>query len=390
MTELPQGFTASGITAGLKDSGAPDLGILASDRAAVCAGTFTVNRVKAAPVVLTHRHVRRGSAQAIVVNAGNANACTGSKGTKDARAMAKAAAIALGGIPEQKVLVASTGIIGVPMPMTLVHAGIAQAAAALHPGGLDDLAAAIMTTDTRPKIASETLPGGARIVGIAKGAGMIAPEMATMLAFIATDAPAPRGVLAPALQAAVLGSFNTISVDGCMSTNDCVLALANGAAGGDALTPETAGAFTEALRAVTASLARQIVEDGEGANKVVSIIVEGATNVTEARRAASAVADSVLVRCAMGGEDPNWGRILAALGTAPIPFDPNLVDVTLAGELLCEKGAPGPGDRDAARARMKDREIEVRIDLHRGDATTTRLTNDLTAEYVRINADYTT
>lgn len=390
MTTLPEGFTASGVTAGLKPSGARDLGLLVSDRAAVCAGTFTTNRVKAAPVVLTRRHVRRGSARAIVVNAGNANACTGEQGTADARAMAKASGVALGGLSEREILVASTGIIGVPMPMALVREGIVEAAAARTRGGLDDLAAAIMTTDTRPKIASEVLPGGARIVGIAKGAGMIAPEMATMLAFLATDAPVPHGILAPALHASIGGSFNAISVDGCMSTNDCVLMLANGAAGGDDLTAETASAFTEALGSVTQSLARQIVEDGEGATKVVSILVEGARSETEARRAASVIADSVLVRCAIGGGDPNWGRIMAALGTAPIPFDPAVVDVFLAGEMLCERGGPGPGNPEAAAKRMQQREVEIRVDLHRGGAHTTILTNDLTAEYVRINTEYTT
>lgn len=394
MTDLPQGFTASGISAGLKESGARDLGLLVSDRPAASAGTFTANRVKAAPVLLTQRHIRRGAARAIVVNAGNANACTGKQGLKDARAMARLAAQALhqeaDEVLEPQVLVASTGIIGVPMPMDLVAAGIARAATEVTQGGLDDLAASIMTTDTRPKIATEVLPGGARIVGIAKGSGMIAPEMATMLCFIATDASAPRSVLVQALRPAVEGSFNTISVDGCMSTNDCVLVLANGAAGGDVLTPATSGPFVEALRAVTTSLARQIIEDGEGAQKVVTIRVVGATSGREASRAASAIADSVLVRCAMHGEDPNWGRILAALGTAPIPFDPHLVDVTLGGQLLCEHGAPGPGDKAKAGLAMASRDIEVLVDLHRGSSQAVRLTNDLSADYIRINADYTT
>lgn len=390
MTTLPEGFTASGVRAGIKESGAHDLGILASDRPAVAAGIFTKNRVKAAPVLLTQRHVRRGAADAIVVNAGNANACTGPRGEADARAMAKAAGIALGGKAEQSILVASTGIIGVPMPMTTVHAGIAEAAASLNRDGLDDLATAIMTTDTVPKISSEVLPGGARIVGIAKGSGMIAPEMATMLAFIATDVDVPRALLADALLSGAGDSFNSISVDGCMSTNDCVLALANGAAGGPELTSSTAGPFIEALGAVMKDLARKIVDDGEGASKVISVVIQGARGAGEARKAASTVADSVLVRCAIGGEDPNWGRILAALGTAPIAFDPNLVDVSLAGELLCEGGAPGPGDPKVAAERMRQRDVEIRVDLHRGADSVTRLTNDLTAEYVRINADYTT
>ena len=388
---LPTGFTAAGIACGLKPSGKPDLGLLVSDRPAVAAGVFTTNRVQAAPIQLTKRQIRRGSARAIVVNAGNANVCTGRAGLDDARAMVSTAADALG-IAPREVLVASTGIIGVALPVDVACGGIPAAAAALTGDGLDDLARAIMTTDTAPKTARADLDGGASIVGVAKGAGMIAPEMATMLCFVATDAPVTRAVVRDALDRATHSSFNMITIDGCMSTNDCVLVLANGAAGGDPIERDDPRAerFAEALSAVCTSLARQMVEDGEGATKVLTIEVRGATSHKEARTAAMRVADSVLLRCAVHGADPNWGRVLAALGTAPIPFDPHVVDVWVAGEKLCERGAIGPGDRAAAAIAMKGREVAIGVDLHRGEASATVLTNDLSAEYVRINSEYTT
>ena len=388
--KLPEGFTASGVPCGLKPSGSLDLAMLVSDRPATAAGVFTTNRVQAAPVQLTRRHIRRGTARAIVVNAGNANACTGKQGYVDARAMAEQAARGLG-TQKEKVFVSSTGIIGVPLDMEKVRAGIGAATNALSADGAADFAQAIMTTDTRPKTAEASV-GSARVAGFAKGAGMIAPEMATLLTFVVTDAVVEHGLLVEALGEATARTFNSISVDGCRSTNDTLLVLANGAAGNDSIGPAhpQAPAFKEALGEVCASLARQIVEDGEGATKVVSIVVEGATGTREARRAAGTIADSVLLRCALNGADPNWGRVLAALGTSGIPFDPNVVDVWLGGQLLCENGATGPGDPAKARAALLDRDVEVRIAMKRGDATATVLTNDLSAEYVRINAEYTT
>jgi glutamate N-acetyltransferase / amino-acid N-acetyltransferase len=392
--KLPEGYTASGIACGLKPSGNLDLGMLVSDRPATAAGVFTTNRVQAAPVQLTRKHIRRGTARGVVVNAGNANACTGKQGYADARAMAEQTARTLA-TTKEKVLVNSTGIIGVPLDMEKIRQGIASASKALSPDGAGDFAGAIMTTDTRPKTAETTLgtvPGSSRVVGFAKGAGMIAPEMATLLAFIVTDAPVERGLLVDALGRATARTFNSISVDGCRSTNDTLLVLANGATGEEPMGLEHpgAGAFREALEEVCASLARQIVDDGEGATKVVSIVVESATSAREARRAAGSVADSVLLRCALNGADPNWGRVMAALGTSGIPFDPNMVDVSLGGQLLCRNGAPGPGDPEKARAALLDRDVEVRIALKRGDSTATVLTNDLSSEYVRINAEYTT
>lgn len=383
MTALPQGFRASGIAAGIKPSGTTDLALLVSDRPAAAAGVFTTNRVAAAPVLLSRRHLRRGVARGVVVNAGNANACTGSRGLADARAMAKTAGGAIGA-RERDLLVASTGVIGVYLPMSKVQPGIVAAAAALSPKGFDDLARAIMTTDTRPKVA-EARAGAGRVVGVAKGAGMIAPEMATMLCFLTTDVEADRGVLHETLQRASAQSFHLIDIDGCRSTNDCVIALANGAAG-----PAGAGDLERAVLEVCRSLARQIVEDAEGATKVVAITVRSASNAKEARKAAGAVASSLLLRCALAGEDPNWGRVVAALGASGIPFDPNVVDVWLGGEKLCEKGAPGPGDREKARAAMAEREVEIVVEMARGTAEATVLTNDITAEYVRINSEYTT
>jgi len=387
---LPAGFRASGVACGLKQSGRLDLGLLVSDGPAKVAGVFTTNRVQAAPLVLTRRRVRSGVTRGLVVNAGNANACTGSRGAEDARAMARIAARAVG-VRAPEMLVASTGVIGEFLDMRAVENGIGAAARKLSPSGVADLRAAIMTTDTRPKSAAVNV-GGALVAGIAKGAGMMAPEMATMLCFVTTDLAVEQRFLREALRLAVHGSFNAIDLDGCRSTNDCVLALANGSAGG----PEIAGAdrrsaqFADALSEVCGSLARQIAEDGEGLTKLVTLRVQGARTEKEARAAAGSIASSILFRCALNGSDPNWGRVLAALGTSGIAFDPSRVDVWLGGEKMCEAGAPGLGNRARARAALLAREVEVRVDLHRGEASSTVLTNDLSAEYVRINSEYTT
>lgn len=390
MTTLPQGFTASGVTAGFKESGDPDLGLLVTDRPAVTAGVLTSNRYQAAPIQVTKRHLRRGSAKAIIANAGNANACTGSEGLAVAREMAKLTGKAIG-CKEQDVLVASTGKIGWAPNRTLLKPGIEAASQSLA-SNADPLAQAIMTTDTKMKIAEATA-GDARLVGVAKGAGMMAPAMATMLAFVATDANVSRSLLTDALRIATQESFNTISLDGCMSTNDCVLVLANGAAGkGEPMLPDDPGAeaFRQALTDVCKSLAMAIVGDGEGATKVVAITVKGATNVREAKLASRAIADSVLLRCAIGGGDPNWGRVLAALGTTSIPFDPYQIDLLWGGELVAKGGAPGPGDLDKARLATQERDVEIVVDMHRGSAEATTWTNDMTIDYVRFNSEYTT
>jgi glutamate N-acetyltransferase/amino-acid N-acetyltransferase len=383
--KLPIGFSASGVAAGLKHSGAPDVGMLVSDRAATAVGVFTTNRFVAAPVVVTRKHLRRGSARAIVCNAGNANACTGLDGITDATEMARLAGRALGIPGKEKILPSSTGVIGLRLDMEKIAIGIAEAGAVLSANGGDDFARAIMTTDTKPKVATATV-GGSTIVGFAKGAGMMAPEMATMLVFLATDAAVERQVAQDALTTAVRPTFNALNLDGCMSTNDTVLMLANGASGQE----PAAEAFDEAVADVCASLARQIADDGEGMTKLVAIRVTGASDDKEARKAADAIAGSVLLRCALNGADPYWGRVLAALGTAKVPLDPNKVDVWMGGEKLAEGGTFGPGDIEKARAALRQREVEIVVELHRGPAATTVLTNDLSVEYVRFNTEYTT
>jgi glutamate N-acetyltransferase/amino-acid N-acetyltransferase len=384
MIALPEGFSASGVACGLKESGKPDVGMLVSDRAAAAAGVFTTNRFPAAPLIVTRRHLRRGSARAIVVNAGNANACTGAAGVEDATQMARLTGKALGIAGKEKILVNSTGVIGVRMNMEALAKGIDGAAKGLSRDGAGDFADAIMTTDTKQKTASAPV-GDATLVGFAKGAGMMAPELATMLVFLVTDAAVERNQIEASLQAAVRPTFDTLNLDGCMSTNDTVLLLANGAKGA-----QPADEFDAAVRAVCASLAHQIADDGEGMTKLATIRVTGAANEREARKAADAIAGSVLLRCALNGADPYWGRVLAALGTAGIPLDPNRVDVWMGGEKLAEGGTFGPGDAEKAKLALAAREIEIVVDMHRGEADATVLTNDLSVEYVRFNTDYKT
>ncbi|MBI4729175.1 MAG: bifunctional glutamate N-acetyltransferase/amino-acid acetyltransferase ArgJ [Acidobacteria bacterium] len=388
---LPAGYRAGAAACGLKRTGDADVALIVSGGPASAAGVFTTNRVQAAPIGVTKRHLRAGNARAIVANAGNANACTGARGRADATETAEVAARCMG-IRRKDVLVASTGIIGHYLPMDRLRDGVTAAAAALSSDGLEAAARAIMTTDTRPKLAEATAGGGARVVGLAKGAGMIAPEMATMLGFILTDAACDRGFLSAALTRAVRASFNRVSVDGCRSTNDTVLLLANGAAGGPLVVPGTpeAEAVQDGIDSVCVSLARQIVEDGEGATKVVTVRVRGAANDREARAAARAIVDSVLLRAALNAADPNWGRVMAAVGVSGIALDPNAVDVWLGGQKLCERGAPGPGDLSRAAEALRARDVEIVVDLSRGSAECVFLTNDLSTEYVRLNAEYPT
>lgn len=380
--KLPIGFRAAGVAAGLKPSGGLDVGILASDRPATAAGVFTKNKVAAAPVLVAKRAVKSGRARAIVVNAGNANACTGPQGLLDAEEMQAYAGDRLGIAPED-VVVASTGIIGVPLDVPKVRSGIDAAVAGLA-DDLGPLADAIMTTDTVRKIATTTLRGST-ITAVAKGAGMIAPELATMLCFVATDCALDAPQLRTALAQATGASFDRISVDGCMSTNDAVVVLANGAVGsGD---PR---AFADALRDVCSELARAIVEDGEGASHVIELTVTGGKTPRMADACVRAVADSVLFRCAVAGGDPNWGRILAALGASGQAIDPDRIRVEIAGVPVCVDGARGPGSLEAAAQAMQERVVPIRIDLGLGTGNASLTTNDLTAEYVRINAEYTT
>ncbi len=381
-----RGFTAGATTAGLKPSSAPDLALVASDRPAALAGVFTTNIVKAAPVLLCRERVASGHGQAVIINSGNANACTGEDGLRAAERMAGAAATRLG-IAAEEVLVLSTGVIGVPLPVERVEAALPTLT--LAPGGEDVAARAIMTTDTRPKTAAvevETAETTVRIGGMAKGSGMICPTMATMLAVITTDATVAPAALQLHLATAAARSFNRIDVDGDMSTNDTVLLLANGAS--DATLPEEV--FAAALQEVCTSLARQVAADGEGATKLIEATVTGAATERDAEDIARSIVGSSLTKAAMYGNDPNWGRIMCAAGYSGVRFDPDAAHLTVQDIPLFGGGMPLPFDRPAASAALRATEVRITLDLGAGDAQATAWGCDLTPRYVHINADYTT
>jgi len=387
----PKGFRSSGIHCGVKRE-RPDLALLVSDVPASAAGVFTTNKVQAAPVRYTRRAVAAGRAQAIVVNSGNANACTGEAGLEDAAEMARLTGGALG-LDAALVLVASTGVIGVPLPMEAIRRGIPRAAAALEPDGTA-AAEAIRTTDKFPKTAAVRLEiGGVEVTigGMAKGAGMIHPNLATTLCFLTTDAALPPAVLRGALQRAVAESFNSITVDGDTSTNDTVLLLANGRAGGAPITNgEAFSRFTAGLTLVASELAKMVVSDGEGATKLVEIRVDGALSDAEAHQAAMTVANSLLVKTALHGGEPNWGRILAALGRSGVEMAEETTDVFF-GDLAIVRGGLGvPGVWDAAAAALEGKEVTIGIRLGVGTGAAHAWTSDLSEEYVRINGSYTT
>jgi glutamate N-acetyltransferase/amino-acid N-acetyltransferase len=388
----PRGFEAAGVRCGIKTRGL-DLALIHTAAPAIGAGVFTTNRVQAAPVLVCRDRVRRGRLHSVVVNSGNANACTGARGRRDALRMAGLAARALG-VPENSVLVCSTGIIGCPLPMDRVAVGITKAAAGLSRDGADAAAAAILTTDTRPKqVAVEFRLRGrpVRVGGMSKGAGMIAPDLATMLAFVTTDAEVPVGLLRSCLAGAVERSFNRITVDGDTSTNDTVLLLANGQTDAERIAPlHGLARFQAALDYVTARLAYDIVQDGEGASKVIEVRVRGARSETSALALARAIANSPLVKTALGGGDPNWGRILAAAGRAGVRFRPDLVDLHLGAVQVVRRGAARSYDEKSAAAAVAGSEIQVTLHLRLGDHEATVWTCDLTREYVRINSDYHT
>ena len=387
-----EGFSAAGVACGIKGSGADDLAVVFSDRVAAAAGVFTTNMFKAAPVLLSQQRVASGRAQAVVINSGNANACTGEQGRRDAEEMADFTAAILG-IDRELSLVASTGHIGHPLPMDAVRQGIRDACAALSPSGGPQAARAIMTTDTRPKeLALEMELDGKTVSlgGMVKGAAMIRPGLATMICLITTDAAIGARELDLDLRWAVDRSFNCITVDGDMSTNDTVIALANGASGAQVLKEDERRKFQRALDFVTARLARAIVADGEGASKVIQVHVSGMPEYEQARRIAMAIANSPLVKTALYGCDPNWGRVLAAAGAAGVEFDPGQADLTLAGIPVVGAGAPLPFDEAKAHEALKANEALVHLDLHGGPQSATVWTCDLTEDYVRLNAHYST
>ncbi len=399
----PRGFRAAGVAAGIKASGKADVGLLVADAVATAAAVFTTNRVVAAPVVVGREHVAAGKVRAVVVNAGNANACTGRQGDRDARRMCDLTAGLLR-CDAGQVLPSSTGIIGRPLPMGKVTAGIAAAADALgntaeHATAFMD---AILTTDLKRKSAAvEVKVGRDRFVlaGVCKGSGMIGPRMAvgpkrpkhaTMLAYLTTDAAAPASVLRTLLARSADASFNAVTVDDHASTNDTAAVLASGTGGVRLNTPAAVDKFAAALAEVCQSLAYQIAADGEGATKVVKIAVTGAATPAAANAIARAIANSPLVKCAMNGNDPNWGRIVSAAGFAGVPFDPDRSTLRLQGTVVFKAGQPVPFDAAAASASLRAPEVVAELACGLGKGAATVWTCDLSKEYVTINADYHT
>ncbi len=388
-----QGFLFSTVEAAIKKAGRKDLALIFSEVPATAAAVFTTSSVKAAPVLLSREHIADGTARAIIVNSGNANACTGEQGMKDARETVELVARALG-IATTDVQVCSTGVIGVQMPMERMRPAITPLVDGLTSGTLDDIAQAIMTTDTFPKM--EARSGQAdgvsyTVAGIAKGAGMIMPNMATMLSFIITDAAIEPAYLQRVFRRAVESSFNAITVDGDMSTNDTCLILANGMAGNPVVTEGSAegNAFAAILGDVLLSLAKQIVKDGEGATKFVEIRVNGARNDADAKRSAMAIANSSLVKTAFFGQDANWGRIFAAVGYSGAEVDQSLLSLSFDDVCMAKNGIFAGGDAEARGTEvLKQKEFTVSVDLGIGSGTATVFTSDLTHEYVSINADY--
>jgi glutamate N-acetyltransferase/amino-acid N-acetyltransferase len=389
----PLGFRAAGVAAGIKANNGLDLALIVSETPAQAAAVFTTNLAVAAPVVVSREHLARsgGTARAIVVNSGCANACTGDEGLQTARDMAAETARAIG-CPVEQVLVASTGVIGVALSIDKIRSGLPGAVRLLGADQGSIAARAIMTTDPFPKEAATAITVGGRgaaIGGIAKGSGMIEPMLATMLGFITTDAAVPQPLLDRALRAAVDDTFNAITVDGECSTNDCVMILANGASGA-AVDETTYSEFLAGLTAVCRELALGIVRGGEGATKLVTVTVSGAASTADARRAAKAIANSLLVKTAIHGGDPNWGRLIAVAGRAGVAFELARAAVTIGSIVLFKDGRPYDEAAPLAAEYLRGTELAVGVDLGAGRAQSTVWTCDLSAEYVRINADYRT
>lgn len=378
----PAGFRAAGVTAGLKASGAPDLALVVNDGPDHhAAAVFTANRVEAAPVTWSRQVVRDGRVDAVVLNSGGANACTGPQGFADTHRTAEHVAEVLG-ISAGDVVVCSTGLIGELLPMERLLAGVDAAASGLAASGGEDAARAIMTTDTVPKSAHVRREGWS-VGGMAKGAGMLAPSLATMLVVLTTDAVTSAEELTASLREATRTTFDRVDSDGCMSTNDTVVVLSSGAAG----VRPGAEALTEALREACAPLARALVADAEGARHDIAVTVRSAASEDDALEVARAVARNNLFKCAVYGEDPNWGRVLAAVGTTAATFDPSTLDVAINGVQVCRAGGVG---EDRSLVSLAGREVTVVVDLHAGEDEVTVWTNDLTTDYVHENSAYST
>jgi glutamate N-acetyltransferase/amino-acid N-acetyltransferase len=381
-TTAPKGFRAAGVAAGLKSTAAQDVALVVNDGPDdAAAAVFTTNRFPAAPVQWTRRVLADGRARAVVLNSGGANACTGSEGLGDTSATAEHVAGLLG-IGAADVAVASTGLIGVRLPMDKLTAGVTAAAAALSADGGDDAALAIMTTDSVPKRTVQQRDGWT-VGGMAKGAGMLAPSLATMLVVLTTDAVVPADVLQKGLEQATSVSVERVDSDGCLSTNDTVIVLASGASG---VTP-SADEVAEALTAACTDLAMQLLSDAEGSTKDIAITVRNAASVTDALTAGRACARNNLLKTALFGNDPNWGRVLAAIGTTDAAFEPDRVDVTINGVTVCRGGAIGD-PREGVD--LTGRAITIDVDLGAGDQTATVWTNDLSIAYVHENSAYST
>jgi glutamate N-acetyltransferase/amino-acid N-acetyltransferase len=388
-----RGFAAAGVECGVRGSGARDLGLLYSEWECTAAAVYTRNVVRGAPLVVTRRSMEDGRVLAVVVNSGNANAATGQKGLQDAYAMRALAAEALG-IQAGEVAVASTGVIGEHLPMAEISAGITEASARLDRDGAP-FAEAILTTDTRTKgVAVQVEIGGVTVTvgGTAKGSGMIHPNMGTMLAFMTTDAAVEKGCLQEALSNATERTFNRVTVDGDTSPSDMAILLANGAADNESLTTGSPDypAFAEAVEDVARSLAKEIARDGEGATRLVEVVVEGAADEASAAALAKAVVGSNLVKAAAFGEDANWGRVLSAMGYAGVPFDPDAVELWFGPVKVFENGEPVPHGEAEANAALAAGEVRVTARLDEGDASAAAWGCDLTYEYVRINGSYRT
>jgi glutamate N-acetyltransferase / amino-acid N-acetyltransferase len=387
----PKGFRAAAVRCGIKE-GIPeknDLGLIISDYPAVAAATFTSNKIKAAPVRVSAAHLRAADTRAIIANSGNANACTGSTGIQHAKKMAQAAARQLG-FKERQVLVCSTGRIGRHLPIEKIEDAMPELVAGLSANGSEDAAKAIMTSDTFHKEIAVELPlrgKSVRIGGIAKGAGMINPDMATMLCFITTDALISKRDLQKITSDSVEQSFNCITIDGDMSTNDTAICLANGQAGAAAIEQdmEEYGRFSDGLNFVTRQLARMIVEDGEGVTKFVEVHVKGASTYQDAKKAAQAVANSMLVKCAWFGEDPNWGRVIDAVGYSSAKVREEMIDIFFDGAIAVQHGMASSTPQETLTEVLRNKKFTVTIDLHLGSAEYKVFTTDLTPEYVKFN-----
>ncbi|RLB84538.1 MAG: ornithine acetyltransferase [Deltaproteobacteria bacterium] len=385
------GFKASGVASGLKKKGQKDLGLIYSEVPATVAGLFTKNRVKAAPVLLDMELIKSGVCQAVIVNSGNANCCTGEQGMHDAKTMTRLAASELG-ISNDLVFVASTGVIGAPLPIEKIKTAVPDLVQSLQPEGIADLARSIMTTDTVPKmVSSQAVVEGKTftVTGVAKGAGMIRPDMATMLCFVCTDVGVSPDVLKETLVKAADRSFNRITIDGDTSTNDTVMIMANGLSGAVIQSVAHKNIFQKVLDQILLDLAKQLVRDGEGVTKLVEIIVRGAVSHSDARKVADTVAHSPLVKTSFFGEDANWGRILGAVGRADAKVDPNKIDVYFDNVQMV-KGGMGCGkavEAEATKVLSKPGFVVI-IDLNMGRGSDLMYTCDFSVDYVRINADY--